>query len=200
MSLMFAALLGSAVASAAPACPDGYSRYDNKSEVLGCQRHVPGSSYREYLVLTKLALPPDRVIDEMWSRILRSIVGGLKRRDFIVKEPRRIVFYDQIKTPVVSDRDYTVEAERQPDQPSGRREITFRLRNELGPPLDGHHTRIPSLHAAWTLDPDGQGGTRLAYTSYSEPGGSVPAWMVRGAQAKHAMTDVLDLLDALGVR
>jgi hypothetical protein len=133
----------------------------------------------------------------LWQRILDSKVVGLKRRDLISKEPRRIVFYDQIKTPVVSDRDYTCESILMPEQPNGRQEIRYVTRNDLGPPLDPHHTRIPYLRAAWIADPDGRGGTHLSYVTYSEPGGSVPAWMVRGAQAKHAMTDVADLRRAL---
>jgi len=194
ISIAFVAACG---ATARAECPDGYARYDHSGGVLGCQRSIPGSSYRDYLILTELEAPPERAVQEMWSRLLRGIVSGLKRRDFIVREPRRLVFYDQIKTPVVSDRDYTVEAIRLPDEPNGTLRITFELRNDLGPPPAHKHTRIPALHAEWRCEPNGRGGTRLRYVSYSEPGGTVPAWMVRGAQAKHAMNDVLDLMRAL---
>jgi hypothetical protein len=187
----------SASAAHAEGCPDGFSKFDTAGDALGCVRPVPGSSYREYVVLVPVAAPPERVIEVAWKRTLDGIVDGLKHRDFIVREPRRIVFYDQIKTPVVSDRDYTCEAVRPPDDPSGRREIRFQSRNDLGPALDPHYTRIPALRAAWIAEPDGRGGTALRYLSYSEPGGSVPAFMVRGAQARHAMADVQQLVRAV---
>ena len=188
------------LALAAPAragdCPAGYREVEREDGALECSRPIDGASYREYLVLVELPFAPERVIGTLWQRILDRKVVGLKRRDFVSIEPKRIVFYDQIKTPVVSDRDYTCESILL-DQPNGRREIRYVTRNDLGPPLDPHYTRIPYLRAAWVADPDGHGGTHLSYVTYSEPGGSVPAWMVRGAQAKHAMTDVADLRRAL---
>jgi hypothetical protein len=198
LAVVVLALASAGVVRAQGRCPAGWAPFDHDGTVLGCQRSVSGSSYREYLVLTEVDRTPERVVEEMWRRILAGVVSGLKRREFLAREPRRIVFYDQIRTPVVSDRDYTVEADRPPDEPGGRRQIRFRLRNDLGPPPDAHHTRIPSLRALWTCEPNDRGGTRLTYEAYSEPGGSVPAWVVRGAQAKHAMSDVTDLLRALG--
>jgi hypothetical protein len=185
-----------ASAARANGCPDGYSKFESAGDALGCVRPVSGSSYREYLILTSVAASPERVIEVAWQRTLGGLIDGLKHRDLLVHEPRRLVFYDQIKTPVVSDRDYTCEAVRT-EEPNGRREIRYQSRNDLGPALDPHYTRIPSLRAAWIAEPDGHGGTSLRYSSYSEPGGSVPAFLVRGAQARHAMADVQGLLRAL---
>jgi hypothetical protein len=196
IGLVLSVGIGFVPAARAESCPAGYEPFDRANEAIGCVRSLPNTPYREYLVLVELAAPPDRVIELLWRRIANREVGGLKRRDFIVTEPQRIVFYDQIRTPVVSDRDYTCEATMQPARADGRREIRYQTRNDLGPPPDPHHTRIPNLRAAWIADPSGR-GTHLSYVTYSEPGGSVPAWMVRGAQAKHAMADVFDLLRAL---
>jgi START domain len=181
----------------AGSCPAGYDEVARSGAMVECSRAVSGSSYLEYLVLTSVTLAPDSVASRAWARILEKATPGLKKRDFLVSEPRRLVFYDQIKTPVVSDRDYTCEAIRV-DGPSGRIGVRFATRNDLGPPLEPKYVRIPSLRAVFTFEPDGKGGTNLSYSSYSEPGGSVPAWMVRNAQAKHALADVEALVRALG--
>ena len=57
--------------------------------------------------------------------------------------------------------------------------------------------RISVISAGWYVEPDGKGGTRLGYFAFSEPGGSVPAWLVRGAQADRSMADVVRMVKRL---
>jgi hypothetical protein len=40
-------------------------------------------------------------------------------------------------------------------------------------------------------EPNGDGGTRLTYYAYSDPGGPLPAFLVRGAQADRSLADVV---------
>jgi len=69
--------------------------------------------------------------------------------------------------------------------------------NERGPAPKSGYVRIPAIHAGWYVEPDGHGGTRLGYFAFSEPGGSVPAWLVRGAQADRSMADVQRMVKRL---
>ncbi|HEY1586490.1 MAG TPA: START domain-containing protein, partial [Polyangia bacterium] len=103
-----------------------------------------------------------------------------------------LVIYDQIRTPVVSDRDYTIVVRR---RTAGAR-IWFECEtaNERGPAPVRGYVRIPTIAAGWYVESDGSGGTRLGYFAYSEVGGSVPAWMVRGAQADRSVADVVRMV------
>ena len=115
----------------------------------------------------------------------------MTQRRFIVRSDEEVVFYDQLKISVVSDRDYTMWIRRTPGDGVDR--ITFQTAPELGPPPDPDHVRIPIVQGAWEFRPDGT-GTQITYTVYSEPGGAVPAFVVRGAQVDEALENVRHLL------
>jgi hypothetical protein len=102
------------------------------------------------------------------------------------KTDNDIVIHDEIKTPVVSDREVTMRLERYSQPTLGMR---FETRNDLGPPPNPKRVQLPVVRGAWRVEPAGT-GSRLVYTCYSEPGGSVPAWMVRGAQQDQIVRDI----------
>jgi hypothetical protein len=122
-------------------------------------------------------------------------MDSLKHRDILSERADELVIYDQIRTPVVSDRDYTIVVRRR----SAGARVWFECEtaNERGPAPAKGYVRIPTIAAGWYVEPDGSGGTRLGYFAYSEVGGSVPAWMVRGAQADRSMADVVRMVARL---
>ena len=64
-------------------------------------------------------------------------------------------------------------------------------------PVDPKLVRIPAIRGRWAVEPGDQGGSRLTYQSFSEPGGSIPAFMIHGAQLDQIVHDVETLLDRL---
>ncbi len=57
------------------------------------------------------------------------------------------------------------------------------------------HTRIKRTRGGWTIEPTSDGGSDVTYVVCSEPGGSVPAWLVARAQRDEAMKFVKAMLD-----
>ena len=55
--------------------------------------------------------------------------------------------------------------------------------------------RISSARAAWTIKPTADGGCDVVYVTYAEPGGGVPAWILKSAQLESAMEVVEEVLD-----
>jgi hypothetical protein len=161
------------------------------------RRHVAGSSYYEYRVVVDVPLPPARVAEEVWRTMREGDMDSLKRREFLRADVDELIIYDQIRTPVVSDRDYTVRVRRHFDAASGRTQFRCESANELGPPPARGYVRIPIIRAGWMTAPDGKGGTTLTYYAFSEPGGAVPAFLVRGAQQDRSLTDVVRILGRL---
>jgi hypothetical protein len=161
------------------------------------RRSVHGSSYYEYRAVVSVPLPPARVAEEVWRTMREGDMDSLKRREILHAGVDELVIYDQIRTPVVSDRDYTVRVRRSFDAASERTQLRCESANELGPPPARGYVRIPIIRAGWMTAPDGKGGTVLTYYAFSEPGGAVPAFLVRGAQQDRSMADVLRILGRL---
>jgi hypothetical protein len=155
------------------------------------RRSVPGSSYHEYRAVVSLAVDPAVAADEIWSAIRGGDMEALKRREILREGPDSLVIYDQIRTPVVSDRDYTITVQRLFDPARRRTQFRCATANQLGPPVQRGLVRIPVIRAGWMTEPDGSGGTRLTYFAFSEPGGLVAAFLVRPAQASRSLADVL---------
>jgi hypothetical protein len=113
----------------------------------------------------------------------------VKKREVLRKTDSEFLVYDRIKAPVVSDRDVTILIRKQADPARGVFEVRFESTSTHGPPLDPKHVRIPVVRGAWTLEPAAGGSTHLSYQCYSEPGGSIPAWIARGAQQDQVVLD-----------
>jgi hypothetical protein len=183
-ALLLMGLVGSALAD------EPWKLYGEKNGVRVEQRNVDGSKYREYRASVVVPRPPELVEEAIWSGIVESPPKTVKKRTVIAHTPAEYVVYDELKTPVVSDRDATIRIRRL------TREIRFETANELGPPLNPKYVRLPVVRGAWQILPKDQ-GSELVYHCYSEPGGSIPAWMVRGAQGDQIFLDLQRILDRL---
>lgn len=191
---------------------DAWQAHKKKDGVLLEKRKVAGSSFVAYRAVANLPLQPAAAADLIWRGILESKNPLLKKRDVLRRSDNELLLYDQIHTPVVSDRDYTLLARRLSDAGAKRYQVIVQTKNDLGPPPDPGFVRIPRIEGGWLIEscdatsavsaptpeaPCQPGGSRLTYVSYSEPGGSVPAFVVRGAQADQTLNDVLRVIDRL---
>ena len=130
---------------------------------------------------------------------LKSPVTWSRKREVIRDTANERVYYDQVRTPVVSDRDYTI-AIRAPSRPTPRAsasQLIYETANELGPPVRPGFVRIPNIHGSWTAESDGKGGTRMTYLNFSDPGGSLPAFLAHGAQVDNVAATVVKLQEKL---
>jgi hypothetical protein len=175
---------------------DGWSSWATRDGVTLERRRVEGSRFYEHRAVVDVPeIAPDRAAAQIWSALRAGDMDSLKHREILSEGADELVIYDQIRTPVVSDRDYTIIVRRR----SAGARVWFECAtaNERGPAPQKGYVRIPVIAAGWYVEPDGHGGTRLGYFAYSEPGGSVPAWLVRGAQADRSMADVLRMVHRL---
>jgi hypothetical protein len=180
------------VLSAGAVCADeGWKEIETRNGVLYEKRSVSGSKWLEYRGTTTIPLPPEEALKQIWSGITDALPSTVKKRQVLRHTDDEFVVYDQIKAPVVSDRDVTIRISKvvRPDAI----EVRFQSDEALGPPPDPHHVRIPMVRGAWTLIA-APGGTRLSYVCYSEPGGSIPAFLARGAQQDQVVLDVERIL------
>lgn len=178
--------------------PAGWQPYKVKHGIAVERRPVQGSHFFEYRASVSAPVAPEAILDHMWHFVGEGRAPIIKKRQFIKQEPTEMVMYDQVKTPVVSDRDYTLRVRKVADPSSHRCQMIFETANQLGPPVDPKYVRIPAIRGRWLIEPDDKGGSRLTYQSFSEPGGSIPAFLIHGAQFDQIVHDIEGLLQRLG--
>ncbi|HEX9103405.1 MAG TPA: START domain-containing protein [Polyangia bacterium] len=176
--------------------PGGWAVWATRDGVTVERRRPEGSRYYEHRAVVDVdGIAPARAAEEIWRSIHAGDMDSLKHRDILSERADELVIYDQIRTPVVSDRDYTVIVRRY--TVGARTWFDCHTANERGPAPKPGLVRIQLVAAGWYVEPDGHGGTRLGYFAYSEPGGAVPAFLVRGAQADRSVADVVRMIKRL---
>jgi hypothetical protein len=162
------------------------------------KRAVPGSKFFEYRATAISPASPTAVLRGIWTGVTEELPSTVKQRKVLQRSPDEILFYDQIRTPVVSDRDFTIRIWWKRDEPTGVIEVPFATVNDRGPPPAAGHVRVPAIHGDWIIaplaSPDGEPRTRITFLCYSDPGGSIPAFMARGAQQDQVMIDIHRIL------
>ncbi|MBL9008740.1 MAG: hypothetical protein JNJ46_31060 [Myxococcales bacterium] len=168
---------------------------ENREGISVEKRSVPGSKFMEYRARAVTSVSPEVVLRGLWSGLTEPSQGTVKKREILRKSETELVFYDQVKTPVVSDRDYTMRIWQSKDEKTGALHVRFETANELGPPVASGFVRIPKVRGSWLIEAGEGGGAKLTYQCYSEPGGSIPAFMVRGAQQNQVVVDMRRILE-----
>jgi hypothetical protein len=152
-------------------------------------REVPGSKFEEVRVSTTSSASLSSLCDAVWGKGLQNKKpeGEFKKRVLIKETADERWTYEQIRVPVVADRDYVIHTRRLADASTGRCEVSFdSCTDPMFPPLPDH-VRIPSIRGAWKLVPNKAGRVDVSYVVHSEPGGSIPALLARGGQRDAAV-------------
>ncbi len=149
-------------------------------------RDVPGSAFEEVRATVWSPAQPGPLCEAVWGKDTRVLEAGFKKRQLLKETPTERWTYEQVATPVVSDRDYTIHLRRE-DAADGGCRITFDTQNEVGPPPQPGFVRIPLIRGTWEVRPSPGRGTEIVYIVYSEPGGAIPAFLARGPSRDRAV-------------
>src|SRR3954465_12063476 len=100
-------VLVSAVGAAAAA--DRWEPCKSSDGVVLEKKSVEGSSFYEYRARAHVTAPANQIIDSIWSGVLAmQHPPSVAKRVIVRHDDAEIIIYDQIRTPVVSDRDVTM--------------------------------------------------------------------------------------------
>lgn len=160
--------------------------YEKVSETDGItieQRPVAGSKFVELKFTKATDKTPRSLCDAAFGDgKFDAAEPDLKSRAILQESADERVTYEQITPPIVSNRDYVVRARRLTEGTACR--MTFEAANELGPkPPDGW-VRVSKLKGHWLFEPLEGGKTRLTYVVFTDPGGSIPPFLVEGNRRK----------------
>lgn len=158
------------------------------------KREVKGSPYPEHRVevLTELSVP--QLCDAVFAMGSSGDTPGLKLHTSVRDEGDVRVVYEQLAIPVVSNRDYAMTVARWPKLEGGKCRIRFRATNDAAPPLPKDFVRMDKLWGEWRFEPAEGGKTKLTYTMFSDPSGSVPPFLVQGSLISAVKDSVLRAL------
>lgn len=160
--------------------------YERVSETDGItieQRSMAGSKFVELRFTTVSDKSPRSLCDAAFGDgKFDPQEPDLKARTVLQESADERVTYEQITPPIVSNRDYVVRARRILEGPSCR--MTFEAANELGPKVPDGWVRVTKLRGYWLFEPLEGGKTKLTYVVFSDPGGSLPPFMVEGNRRK----------------
>src|SRR5262245_52112016 len=114
-------LIALAFLSAGAGAEEPWKAYGQKGPIRVERRPVPGSKFNEHRALVTTPANPELVERAIWSGVTEALPKTVKKRTVLKKTDDEFVVYDELTTPVVSDRDATIRIRRLPSSPSGQR-------------------------------------------------------------------------------
>ncbi len=179
-SLLVSGLLFLAITNANPARADRQVvRVEDGITVE--EEMLPGRVLPILTGTTTMAATPSRIAD--WVGAVHTYVDWQHNCEEARTIPRpggSPLTYNRIGSPwPVSDRDVVLESSRM-DFDDGRIRMEFRSARVADVPIPRGVVRMPRLVGSYDLRPTPE-GTRVVYTVDSDPGGSLPGWLVRQA-------------------
>ncbi len=151
-------------------------------------REVAGSAYPEIRATTEAGGNLAGLCDAVFGK--GQSAGGVRRfkkRELIRETDRDRWTYERIGVPVVSDRDYVMHVHLLSPASSGRCVVAFNTESLPDWPPQPGAVRIPLIRGSWLLEPEASGKVLVRYEVYSDPGGGLPAFLVRDAQRDAAV-------------
>ena len=182
---LVAVLLAADASMAVATSPTDWNVLSDRDGLLIERRATEGALY-EIRVTTESSLPPAAIFETIWAqREHTQFVPHLKRLDLISETGDERVAYEQVGIPLARDRDYTVRLQKRVDAAAHRYEVVFVTANDAGPPPDKNHVRVPSIRGRWLIEPgSGSKGSRVLYEVFSDPGGTLPSWLLNTVQGE----------------
>ncbi|MFZ5439395.1 MAG: hypothetical protein ACOZQL_05265 [Myxococcota bacterium] len=160
-----------------------FEQLDVTDGVTVSRRAIAGSAFFEYRIAYDAPLSADELCRGVFEWGTKVGDGpGVKKHAVLVDTADRRVVYDQISEPMVADRDYALTVTRE-RLVTGACRIRFRITNDAAPPKPERYVRMDRLWGEWHFQPL-ERGARLTYTMFSDPGGSIPAFLVHGTARK----------------
>lgn len=161
-------------------------------------RPIEGSAFREYRLTTSTSKGIDILCASAFGdgRFDGREERLLTRKVLSETENERVM-YEQRDAPMVSNRDYVIEARRELD--SGKRcRVDFHLVNEKGPPVPKGYVRMKSLTGFWAIEQKSEGKTQVVYVVHTDLNGMVPAFLAHSGMRDAAANWVRLVINRAG--
>lgn len=187
-SIVHVALIGAFTAAPAVQAA-GWKLESTKGSLKIYKRSVPGSDIKEVKAIGTINAPAHAIMNVLNDvEHYDDFMPYVDQSKVLSRKGRRVVSYQFLDTPFISDRDYTIVRK---DKSSWNEDGTplYRLswsaaKPTVGPaPKDGV-VRLKVVDGSWKLEALGPNKTKGTYYLNTDPGGSLPAFVVNMANDK----------------
>jgi hypothetical protein len=168
-------------------------KLDREVDGMKVELREVGSGFPEVRVSTQSALPLTALCDAVWGKGERA-TGDFKKRVVISETDTERWTYEQIRVPLVSDRDCVMRVNLVELPATGRCVVTFQTGAHKDYPPTTDHERVKLVKGSWLIAPDASGKVKVTYVVYSEPGGAIPPLFARGGQRDAAVSFMKQIL------
>jgi carbon monoxide dehydrogenase subunit G len=186
------AALGALAVSASALAEDGWTQVMQNEQTTVWQREVAGSRVKEIKAAGTVDAPPAAVF-----AVLRDFEHYADIMPYTTKETKvletsadgkNVWYYTVVDAPVVSKRDHTLKVtiEKVAENGDGVYRISWVSGNDhpKAPAARDGYVRLTNTKGSWDLKPYGNGQTHVAYYVNTDPGGSLPAFVVDKANTQ----------------
>lgn len=150
-------------------------------------RDRPGSDVHEMKAQGMIDAPPAAVWKALrdYDHYTQTMPYTEKAQIVAKQDDGKVLwFYSVINAPMVSRRDYVIKISDDTDYKNGKGEmkVSWTAASDKGPPPQDGIVRVTINDGYWDLQPVANGAkTYATYYLYTDPGGSVPKWIVNKA-------------------
>ncbi len=188
LSLSVSALAPSAALAADGAWEEAASVDIDGNTLKVSARSKEGSDVKEVRGVGVLDAPSwvvKNVIDDVAN--YKHFMPYTKESTIVSSHDGYVVSYQRLSTPVVDDRDYTIKIfDESREDANGK--VIWKNRwteaNKLGPPPRNGVSRVGVNEGYWILETAAGDRTKATYYVYTNPGGSIPTFVVNMANAQ----------------
>lgn len=180
MTALLAALVLSQTAAEVLDGPGAFEAEGTSAGARVSRRAVTGSPFFAWRVERETTFTVEALCVAIfeWGTKEADAPALLVNRVLVDGDDDRVI-YNQMSQPIVANRDYALRLRRE-RRDDGSCRIRFETANELAPPSPKGAVRMERLFGEWLMTPLPSGGATLRYTLFSDPAGSVPAFLVHG--------------------
>jgi START domain len=151
-------------------------------------RAVKDSPHREFRATTTVRLGVEALCTAAYgSGVFDAREPGLKTRRVITTGDTEQIHYDQMTTPVVTDRDIVIR-NRRALAPDGTCRVWVDAVKDPNAPLHPDYVRIDTLHASWLFEPLPDGQTHVTHLTWTDPKISLPVGLVEPTRRANTIT------------
>ncbi|MFN7133852.1 MAG: START domain-containing protein, partial [Myxococcales bacterium] len=176
-------------------------KWEQKAEsdgVVVYTRERKGTDVKEVKAVGVIDAPPQQVFRVLadYERYKEIMPYTDESKVVATEQEGKVVhFYSLINAPFVSKRDYTLRIVDQSDWKDGAGYLkSYWTSSDKGPPPKDGVVRVQKNEGSWHLEPlDGGKKTRANYWVFTDPGGSLPTFIVNKANSS-AIPDVYKAL------
>ena len=157
-------------------------------------RTTTGTNVREVRAKMVIAAPPEAVFEAaMDPATFKSTMKKYveKSRVYRVDEPNVWYNYQRLNLPVIAKRDYCLRYEKEVDVQKGVYRIKWQASSRFGPPPIEGVVRVTKIEGSYQITSDRKRKqSTIRYTLLTDPGGSIPSWLINFAN-RRSLPDIL---------